>query len=76
MRVDLTDAVAEALRRLFAEIYMEMVDRRLYFVLGAQQQDPSLDPVRYLADDAKALGIIKRPRKPPKQKAQAPVDSA
>ncbi|BCU06506.1 hypothetical protein [Allochromatium tepidum] len=47
-----------------------------YFVVGAQPQDPSLDPVRYLAEQAKPLGLIKRPRKPPKQKAQAPLDSA
>jgi hypothetical protein len=74
--VDLTDAVAEALRRPFAEISMEMVYRSLYFVVGAQQQDPTIDPVRYLAEHAKPLGLIKRPRKPPQQKAQAPLDSA
>ena len=74
--VDLTDAVAEALRRPFAEISMEMVYRSLYFVVAAQHQDPTLDPVRYLAEQAKPLGLIKRPRKPPKQKAQAPLDSA
>jgi hypothetical protein len=51
-------------------------ERRLYFVVGAQQHDPTVDPVRYLAEQAKPLGLIKRPRKPPKQKAQAPLDSA
>ncbi|MTW21949.1 hypothetical protein [Allochromatium palmeri] len=48
----------------------------MYFIVGAQQQDPTLDPVCYLAEHAKPLGLIKRPRKPPKQKAQAPLDSA
>ena len=42
--MDLTDAVAEALGRPFAEISMEMVDRNLYFVVDALQQDPTLDP--------------------------------
>jgi hypothetical protein len=74
--VDLTDAVAEALGRPIAEVSMEMVYRSLYFVVGALQQDPTLDPVRYLAEEAKDLGIIKRPRKPPKRKAQAPMGSA
>ena len=52
--VDLTDDVAEALGRPFAEISMEMVYRSLYFIVGAQQQAPSLNPIRYLADDAQA----------------------
>ncbi len=74
--VDLTDAVAEALGRPIVEISMEMVYRSLYFVVGAMQQDPTTDPVRYLAEEARGLGIIKRPRKPPRQKAQAPSLSA
>ncbi|MBK1649852.1 hypothetical protein CKO36_14925 [Rhabdochromatium marinum] len=74
--VDLTDAVAEALGRPFADISMEMLYRSLYFVVGAQQHDPTLDPVRYLAEDAKTLGIIKRPRKAAQHKTQAPVDFA
>ena len=74
--VDLTDAVAEALGRPVAEISMEMVYRSLYFVVGAMQQDPSTDPVRYLAEEARSLGIIKRPRKPPRQTTQTPSLSA
>ena len=74
--VDLTDAVAEALGRPVAELSMEMVYRSLYFVVGARQRDPTTDPVRYLAEEARSLGIIKRPRKPPRQKTQAPSLSA
>jgi hypothetical protein len=70
--VDLTDAVAEALERPVAEISMEMVYRSLYFVVGAIQRDPTTDPVQYLAAEARDLGIIKRPRKPPRQNNQAP----
>ena len=61
--IDLTDAVAEALARPFAEVSPEMVYRSLYFVTHAVAQGPTIDPVRYLADHARALGIIKRPRK-------------
>jgi len=61
--IDLTDAVAEALARPFAEVSVEMVYRSLYFVTNAVAQNPTTDPVRYLADHARELGIIKRPRK-------------
>jgi hypothetical protein len=61
--IDLTDAVAEALARPFADVSPEMVYRSLYFVTHAVAQDPTTDPVRYLADHARELGIIKRPRK-------------
>ena len=70
--VDLTDAVAEALERPFAEISMEMVYRSLYFVVAAMQRDPTTDPVHSLAAEASDLGIIKRQRKPPRQNRQAP----
>ena len=73
--VDLTDAVAEALGRPFAEISMEMVYRSLYFVVGGQQQDPTLDPVRYLAEEARDLGIIKRARQSKRQQSRAPLVS-
>lgn len=43
---------------------------------GGRTVGYTLDPVRYLAEQAKPLGLIKRPRKPPKQKAQAPLDFA
>lgn len=61
--IDLTDAVAEALARPFAEVSVAMVYRSLYFVTNAVAQDPATDPVRYLADRARELGILKRPRK-------------
>ena len=61
--IDLTDAVAEALARPFAEVSVAMVYRSLYFVTNAVAQDPTTDPVRYLADHARELGILKRPRK-------------
>ena len=40
-----------------------MVYRSLYFVTHAVAQDPTTDPVRYLADHAREFGIIKRSRK-------------
>jgi hypothetical protein len=61
--IDLTDAVADALACPFAAVSPEMVYRSLYFVTNAVAQDPTTDPVRYLADHARELGIIKRPRK-------------
>lgn len=64
--IDLTDAVAEALARPFADLSPARVYRSLYFVTHAVAQDPTTDPVRYLADHARELGIIKRPRKPHK----------
>ena len=73
--VDLTDAVAEALARPFDDLSMEMVYRSLYFVTGAMARDPTTDPVRYLAEEARDLGIIKRPRQSSRQQRQAPLVS-
>ena len=73
--VDLTDAVAEALARPFDDLSMEMVYRSLYFVTGAMERDPTTDPVRYLAEEARDLGIIKRPRQSSRQQRQAPLVS-
>lgn len=70
--VDLTDAVAEELACPFDAISMEMLYRSLYFLVGAMERDPTTDPVRYLAEEARDLGIIKRPRKPKRQQSQAP----
>lgn len=61
--VDLTDQVAEALNRPFSEISMEMVYRGLYHFTFAYQNGEYTDPVKFLADEAKLLGIIKRPRR-------------
>jgi hypothetical protein len=66
--VDLTDAIAEALERPFNEISIEMVYRSLYFVTQAIAENPTLDPIGYLADEARELGILKRPRKRCRQK--------
>ncbi|HYQ91645.1 MAG TPA: hypothetical protein VES89_06105, partial [Candidatus Competibacteraceae bacterium] len=47
-----------------ADLSLEMVYRSLYFLTQATQQDPTTDPIRYLADHAHRLGILKRSRKP------------
>ncbi len=62
--VDLTDAIAETLACPVANLSLEMVYRSLYFLTQATQQDPTTDPIRYLADHARRLGILKRSRKP------------
>lgn len=61
--VDLTDQVAEALHRPFSEISMEMVYRGLYHFVYAYQDGEYTDPVKFLVDEAKLLGIIKHPRR-------------
>lgn len=61
--VDLTDAVAEALDRPFMDLSMEMVYRSLYYFGQAYQRGEATDPVTYLADNVRWLGIIKRRRK-------------
>ena len=63
--IDLTGAVAEALARLrpFAKVSVAMVYRNLYFATNAVAQNLATDSARYLADHARQLGIIKRPRK-------------
>jgi hypothetical protein len=61
--IDLTDAVAEALRKPFQDISIEMVYRGLYHFTQAHQRGSADDPVAYLATKAKRLGIVKRKRK-------------
>jgi hypothetical protein len=61
--VDLTDAVAEALNEPFAAISIEMVYRSLYYFTTAYDRGESVDPVAYLAENAKWLGVLKRKRK-------------
>lgn len=61
--VDLTDAVAEALHRPYAQISLEMVYRGLPYFAGAYQRGEADDPVEYLAAHHKLLGIVKRKRK-------------
>lgn len=61
--VDLTDAVAEELNEPFAAISMEMVYRSLYYFTRAYSRGEADDPVAYLAENAKLLGVLKRKRK-------------
>jgi hypothetical protein len=61
--VDLTDAVAEALQRPFAQISLEMVYRGLYYFTQAYHRGEATDVVVYLAQHARLLGLIKRERK-------------
>lgn len=62
--VDLTGDVAEALDRPLADISIEMVFRGLYYFSQAFRDGNADDPVTFLADNARLLGIIKRKRKP------------
>ena len=62
--VDLTDDVADSLSVPFNQVSLEMVYRSLYFCTTAFQRGESDDPVTYLADNAKMLGLVKRKRKP------------
>lgn len=64
--IDLTDAVAEALRRPFADISVEMVFRSLPYATGPCQRGEAPSVVAYLATHAQLLGLIKRPRAKPK----------
>jgi hypothetical protein len=61
--VDLTDAVAEALRKPFRAVSIEMVYRGLYHFTQAYHRGDATDPVAYLAAKAQSLGILKRKRK-------------
>jgi hypothetical protein len=60
--IDLSDQVAEVLRRPFREISIEMVFRGLAHFTYAYQDGRATDPVQYLAENAKLLGIVKRKR--------------
>jgi hypothetical protein len=61
--VDLTDAVAEALYRPFADLLLEMVSHSLYYFAQAYQRGEATVLVAYLAANAVWLGIIKRKRR-------------
>lgn len=62
--VDLTDAVADALKRPFKDISLEMVYRGLYHFTQARHKGKADDPVEYLARKAKDLSLIKQKRPP------------
>jgi hypothetical protein len=63
--VDLTDAVAEELQQPVSALSLEMVYRSVYHFAQAFHRGVATDPVAYLAEDAKGLGILKQKRKPP-----------
>jgi len=58
--VDLTDSVAEALNRPFVYLSIEMVYRSLYYFAQAYHRGETTDPVTYLAENARWLGLLKR----------------
>ena len=61
--VDLTDAVADELKQPFAAVSLEMVYRSLYFFTQDYHRREATDVVKYLAENASWLGILKRKRK-------------
>jgi len=61
--VDLTDAIAEELNKPFAALSVEMVYRSIYYFTEAYHDGKADDPVVYLAESAKLLGVVKRDRK-------------
>jgi hypothetical protein len=60
--VDLTDAVAESLKKRFAALSLEMVYRSLPYFTKAYHQRRATDVVAYLAAHAERYGILKRRR--------------
>lgn len=61
--VDLTDAVAAELKQPFVAVSLEMVYRSLYFFTQAYHRGKATEVVKYLAENASWLGILKRKRK-------------
>ena len=75
--VDLADEVAEHLAKPFHRISLEMVFRGLYHFTRAYHRGEAVDPVVYLAENAKDLGITGQKRRRKKEdkgltKAQSP----
>ena len=60
--MDLTDAVAEELQQSFQMISTERVYRGLYHYVQASKRGEAQDPVKFLAQEAKLLGIVKQKR--------------
>ena len=66
--VDLSDAVAEALSRPFADISLEMVYRALPFYVRAAHRHETNDLIAFLVADYKLFGLVKRKRSTPSSK--------
>jgi hypothetical protein len=64
--VALTDAVADVLEHPGAALSLEMLSRSLYFFTSAYQRGQATAVVLFLAAEARALGLLKRPRKRPR----------
>lgn len=58
--VDMTDSVAEALDKPFAQISIEMVYQNLYFYQQAFKRGEATDLVTYLTANSEDFGIVKR----------------
>jgi len=76
--VDLTDRVAEALARPFADISMEMVYRALPFYVRAAHRGESDNVIAYLIADYALFGLVKRkrPTSASKKRLQPPLTDA
>ena len=61
--IDLCDEVAEALQLPLGHISVEMVSRSLYFYAQATANGYTGSAAHYFAEEAKLLGIVKRPKK-------------
>lgn len=64
--IDLTDTLAEALKRPFSDISIEMLYRSLYYFTKAHERGAAHDLISYLTQNTKLLGLVKR--KPPPSK--------
>ena len=60
--VDVTDRVAAALAKPFADISMEMVYRALPFYVRATHRHETNDLIAFLVSDHKLFGLVKRKR--------------
>ena len=58
--IDLSDAVADLLQQPLLAISLEMVFRGLYYFGRAFERGEADDPISFLANEAKSLGILKR----------------
>jgi hypothetical protein len=71
--VDLSDDLAEQVRLPLHRISLEMVFRGLYHFTQAYHRGQAQDPVRYLAEHAQSLSLIKRKRPRDKPSHETPL---